>query len=145
VKVIAIGVALVLLAVGGTMLYRIATQRPGPMDAQEFGRTARTLASDAKELARIATLIAEDRLTANFSETQRETLRKDVVEQAKKLEEPPPAGRESDGARARELAAALREALDQLKEQVADRSRLQKMHDELSRIGGELERMGGKP
>jgi len=136
---LAFGVA---AAIGGIGLlaHRAATQ-PEPMEASEFARIVRQLASDARESAHLAALVADGRVNEHYARAAHEKLGDDVKDTRKRLEAPPPRGGEEATRKAGELAQHMKDLLDTVPRVMADRDAMQRLQAEHDRIAGDLDRL----
>ena len=138
-------VVAVAAALGGlTYLYQRASMPPQPMERGELLRIERKLASDARESQRLAKLVATGQVNQHYARATHEKIAEDVHDAQKQLDAPPPMGREEDATRAAELAAQMKQLLDDAAPYLADRAAMQRLHDEHARIAAELERLDSK-
>lgn len=136
---LAFGVAAALGGLG--FLAHRAAAEPGPMEADEFGRIVRQLASDARESAHLAALVAGGQLNEHYARAANEKLGDDVKDARKRLEAPPPRGGEDAARRAGELAQHMKDLLDSVPRAMADTGAMQRLQAEHERIAGDLERL----
>ena len=127
-------------ALGGlAYLYHRASEPPHPMDPGELSRTARQLASDARESAKLASLVGSGAVNFNYARTQHKKIADDVHDASRQLDAPPPRGREQDAKHLGELASRMHELLEATAPQLADRAAMQKLEDEHARMAGDIE------
>jgi len=124
----------------GFLVHRAATQ-PEPMEADEFGRIVRQLASDAHESAHLAALVAGGQVNEHYARAASEKLGDDVKDTRKRLEAPPPRGGEDAVRKAGELAQHMKDLLDSVPRVMADNTTMKRLQAEHERIAGDLERL----
>ena len=142
----AAGIAVtVAAALGGlAYLYERASTPPQPMERGELLRVTRQLASDARESERLAKLVATGQVNEHYARAHHEKIAEDVHDAQKQLDSPPPQGHEDDATQAAELAAEMKQLLDDAAPYLADRAAMQRLHDEHARIAGALEQLASK-
>ena len=101
--------------------------------------TARQLASDARESARLARLTGTGQVNVYYSRAQHGKIAEDVKDAIKSLDAPPPRGREVDTKRAVALAMEMKTLLDATPPQLAEATALSKLEQQHSSIAAELE------
>jgi len=124
----------------GFLTHRAGTQ-PEPMEAGEFGRIVRQLASDARESAQLAALVAGGQVNEHYARAASEKLGDDVQDTRKRLEAPPPRGGEAAVRKAGELAQHMKDLLDSVPRVMADRGAMQRLQAEHEGIAGDLEHL----
>ena len=124
----------------GFLAHRAATQ-PEPMERGEFARIVRQLASDARESAHLAALVADGRVNEHYARAAHEKLGDDVNDTRKRLEAPPPRGGEEATRKADELAQHMKDLLDSVPREMADASAMRRLQAGQERVAGDLERL----
>lgn len=140
------GLVVAVIAVPGGLgyLYHRAATAPHAMEVDELQRIARQLASDGRESARLAGLVAAGQVNAYYARAQHEKISEDVRDGLKSLDAPPPQGREDDTRRAAALASDMKARLDQTAPQLADAAAMRKLQSEHARIAADLEAIAAR-
>ena len=143
-EVAGIVVAVAAAAGGLAYLYTRASMPPQPMERGELLRIVRQLASDARESERLAALVATGQVTQHYARATHEKISEDVRDAQKQLDIPPPKGREDDATQVGELAAEMKQLLDDSAPYLADPAAMRRLHDEHAKIAADLERLASK-
>lgn len=143
-EIAGIVVAVAAAAGGLAYLYERASMPPQPMERGELLRIERQLASDARESERLAKLVATGQVNQHYARAAHQKISEDVHGAQKQLDTPPPKGREDDATQAAELAAEMKQLLDDAAAHLADPVAMQRLHDEHGKIAADLERLASK-
>jgi len=126
------------VAVAAITLYQRAAEVPEPMEPDELARSARKLASDALEASVLARALATGQLTTHFAVAQHEQLSQDLEDLRKKLDRPPPAGREARAQQLRESLQRLTEVLFDVPLHMADAQAMSRISAEEQAIAADV-------
>jgi hypothetical protein len=122
-------------------LYARASAAPRPLQADEFSRIVRRLASDAREGARLAAALERDQLSANYGRYQHRRIGEDLSDTREKLDAPFPGGGDDLSAAARGLADRIATDLQATMLRMSDHAALERIAEDETRLAEALERM----
>jgi hypothetical protein len=120
------------------ILYHQAVALPEPMEAEDLQLAARRVRSDALEAQRMALALTRDQLAAHFAIQQHSDFARDLQDIRKKLDRPPPRGREQDAARVRQASSDLEALLASVPMKLADAAALQQLAGQEAQIAERL-------
>jgi hypothetical protein len=127
---IAAGVVLAIAGLG--FGYKVASEPPGPMEPDDFGRITRRLASLAAETQLLAESVAGDKVTEHFARTHLDRLYDEVHDHETGLDRPVPPG--LAGEAVRDLRARLQSELTDLKRHLSESEPLARSREEAARL-----------